>query len=109
MPSGPYALLVLREQSALRTLRSETIGGGIGLVRGRVGGAAELESSREEFEEKREPKILALSVGETAIVLSGRKSGGKLDLQKLLEMLLARDQKELLVGDEVRRDFFLMI
>ena len=30
------------------------------------------------------------------------------DLQKLLEMLLAKDQKELLVGKVVRRDFFLI-
>ena len=67
IPSGPYALFVLREQRALRTQRSEIIGGGIGLLRGSLGGGATLESSREELEEKREPKRLALSAGETAI------------------------------------------
>ena len=67
-----------------------------------------MESSREELEKKREPKRLAFSVGETAIVSSERKRGGKLDLQKLLEILLAKDQKELLVGEVVRRDFFLI-
>ena len=108
MPSGPYALFVLSEQRALRTRRSEIIGGGIGLLRGRLGGGATLESSREELEEKREPKRLAFSVGEAAIVPSVRKRGGKPDLQKLLEMFLAKDQKELLVGEEVRRDFFLI-
>ena len=75
---------------------------------GRVGGDATLESSREELEEKRLPKRLALSVGETAIEPSEWKRGGKLDLQKLLEILLDKDQKALLVGEEVRRDFFLI-
>ena len=78
------------------------------MLRGSVGGDATLESSREELEEKREPKRLALSAGETAIVSSERKRGGKPDLQKLLEILLDKDQKELVVGDEVRRDFFLI-
>ena len=67
-----------------------------------------MESSQEELDEKREPKRLALSAGETAIVPSERKRGGKPDLQKLLEILLAKDQKELLVGEVVRRDFFLI-
>ena len=79
MPSGPYALFVFKEQRALRTRRSEIMGGGIGLLRGRLGGDATLESSREELEEKREPKRLAFSVGETAIVPSERKRGGKPD------------------------------
>ena len=54
---------------------------------------ATLESSREELEEKREPKRLAFSAGETAIVPSARKRGGKPDLQKFLEMLLVRTRK----------------
>ena len=56
-----------------------------------------MESLREELEEKREPKRLGFSAGKTAIVLSARKRGGKPDLQKFLEMLLSKDQKELLV------------
>ena len=40
------------------------IGEGIKLLRGRLGGVATLESSREELEEKREPKRLAFSAGE---------------------------------------------
>ena len=36
-----------------------------------------MESSREELEEKREPKRLAFSVGETAIVSSEQKKGRK--------------------------------
>merc|ERR1711980_60648 len=101
MPSGPYALFVFKEQRALRTRRSEIIGGGIGLLRGRLGGDATLESSKEELEEKREPKRLAFSAGETAIESSERKRGGEPDLQKLLEILLAKDQKELEVGEVV--------
>ena len=68
-----------------------------------------MESSREELEENIEPKRLAFSVGETAIEPSGLKRGGKLDLQKLLETFLVKDQRELLVGVEVRRFFFLII
>ena len=78
------------------------------MLSGRLGRGATLESSREELEEKREPKRLAFSAGETAIVPSERKRGGKPDLQKLLEIFLAKDQKELLVGELVRRDFFLI-
>ena len=48
-----------------------------------------MESSREELKEKRELKRLTFSAGET--------DKGKPDLQKLLETLLAKDQKELLV------------
>ena len=106
MPSGPYALFVLREESTLRTLRSDIIGGGIGLLRGRLGGGAALESSREELVEKREPNRLAFSVGETAIEPPGLKRGGKLDLQKLLRMFLVKDQKERSVGEVVRQCFF---
>ena len=45
------------------------------MLRGSLGGDAALESSKEELEEKREPKRLALSAGETAIVPSERKRG----------------------------------
>ena len=74
------------------------------MLKGRLEGVASLESLREELEEKREPKRLAFSARETAIVPSAWKRGGKSDLQKFLEMLLAKDQ-ELLVGVVVRLDF----
>ena len=70
-----------------------------------MGGGA-LESSRVELSEKREPKRVALSRGETAIEPSGLKRGGKLELQKLLETFLAKDQKELLEGEDVRSSHF---
>ena len=78
------------------------IKGGIGYERGKSKGSGASESSKEELDEKREPKRLALSEGEIAIELSGRKRGGKLELQKLLDTFLAKDQKELLEGDKVR-------
>ena len=109
IPSGPDALFVLRDDNTLRTLRVEIIGGLIGLERGKVGGSGALESSREEFAEKREPKRVALSVGEQAIDPSGRNKGGKLELQKFLENFLAEDQKAFPLGDLVRlsTSFFL--
>ena len=71
-------------QRALQTRHSKKIGGGMGLLRGRLGGVATFESPREELEEKRELKRLAFSAGETAIVPSAQKRGGKPDLQKFL-------------------------
>ena len=61
-----------------------------------------LESSNVEIEEKTEPKRVALSVGETAIVSSEWKNGRKMERLKLLEMLLAQDQKDLLVEEDER-------
>ena len=55
-----------------------------------------------ELEEKREPKRVALSVGETAKVSSEWKSEGKVERQKLLEILLAKDQKDVLVEEDER-------
>ena len=78
----------------------------MGLVRGASEGDGMLESSSVELEEKREPKRVALSVGETAIVSSERKSEGKVERQKLLEILLAKDRKDLLVEDERLSHFF---
>ena len=57
------------------------------------------ESSRVELEENRRPKRLAFSVGVLATEPSVRIRRGKEDLQKLLEMLLARGQKDLSVGE----------
>ena len=61
---------------------------GIGLEMG----SGALESLREELAKKKEPKRLALSVGEQAIETSGRIIGGKLELQKLLKIFLDKDQ-----------------
>ena len=85
------------------------IKGGIGYERGKSKGSGASESSKEELDEKREPKRLALSEGEIAIELSGRKRGGKLELQKLLKTFLAKDQKALLEGDKVRLLHFFRI
>ena len=49
------------------------------MVRGVSEGDGMLESSSVELEEKREPERVALSVGETAIVSSERKSEGKVE------------------------------
>lgn len=48
-----------------------------------------------EFEgEKKEPKRVTLSLGETAIVLSQQKSEGKVLRPKMIEILFAKDQKD---------------
>ena len=107
-PSGPVALFVLRDDKTLRTLRGEIIMGLIGLERGKVGGSGASESSRVEFAENREPKRVALSVGELAIEPSGRNRGGKLELQKFLENFLAKDQKAFSVGDLLRLTTFIL-
>ena len=109
MRSGPDALPILREVSTLRTLRTEMMGEGIGLERGLVGGSGALESSTEELAENKEPKRLAFSVGVIAIEPSVRVSGGKLDLQKLLRILLAKDQKDFSVREEAELEDFLLI
>ena len=67
-----------------------------------------MELLREEFAEKREPKRVALSVGEQAIDPSGWNKGGKLELQKFLENFLAKDQKAFSVGDLVRLSTFFL-
>ena len=72
------------------------IKGGIGCERGKSKDSGALESSKVELDEKRAPKRLALSEGELAIELSDRKRAGKLNLQKLLETFLAKNQKVLL-------------
>ena len=108
IPSGPDALFVFREESTLRTFLVEIIGGVMGLERGKGGGSGALESLREELEAKRLPKRVALSEGEQAIDPSGRKRGGRLELQKLLENFLAKDQKCFSVGDLVRLSTFFL-
>ena len=79
----------------------------MGLERGKVGGSGALESSSEELAENKEPKRVAFSEGEQAIEPSGRIRGGKLDLQKLLRILLAKDQKFFSVGKEFKISVFL--
>ena len=64
---GPDALFVLRDNNTLHTLRLEIIGGLIGLERVKGQGSGGLESSREDFAEKRESKGFVLLVGEQAI------------------------------------------
>ena len=68
-----------------------------------------MESSKLELEENREPKRLAFSEGVLAIEPSDLKRGGKLELQKLFRIFLAKDQKGFSVGVEVRRSHFLLI
>ena len=78
-------------------LRGEGVGGGLP------------KSSRVELDEKRRPKRLALSEGELATEPSERIRGGKPDLQKLLEIFLARDQKVLSVGDPRKTAHFILV
>ena len=59
-----------------------------------------------ELEKKREPKRVSLSVGETAIVSSERKREGKVERYKSLEILLAKEQKDLLVEEDERLSHF---
>ena len=59
-----------------------------------------------ELEEKREPTRVSLSGGETVIVSSERKSEGKVEREKLLEILLAQGQKDLLVEEDERLSHF---
>src|SRR5678815_4526935 len=67
------------------------------------------ESFRVELEENRRPKRLAFSVGELATEPSERIRRGKADLQKLLEMFLARGQKDLSVGEPRRSAYFCLM
>ena len=67
-----------------------------------------MELSTEELAENKEPKRLAFSVGVLAIEPSARIRGGKLDLQKLLRTLSAKDQKDFSVRElAVLEDFLL--
>ena len=77
--------------------------------KGCIGGVGMFESSSVELEEKREPKRVALSVGETAIVSSERKSEGKVERHKLLEIVFTKDQKDLLVEEYERLSHFFWI
>ena len=72
------------------------------MVRGASEGDGRFESSSVELEEKREPKRVSLLVGETARASSERKTEGKFERQKLLEILLAQDQKVLFVEEYER-------
>ena len=76
------------------------------MVRGASAGDGMFESSSVELEEKRKPKRVALSVGETAIVSSEWKSEGNVERQKLLEILLAKDQKYIFVEENERLSHF---
>src|SRR5678816_3831143 len=99
MPSGPPAFLTFIDLRSPCTRSNVITGKDIGHLRGEGGGGGMPESSRVELEENRRPKRLAFSVGELATEPSDRIRGGKADLQKLLEMFLARGQKDLSVGE----------
>src|SRR5678815_320746 len=96
MPSGPPAFLTFIDLKSPCTRSNVITGKDIGHLRGEGGGMP--ESSRVELEENRRPNRLDFSVGEVATEQSDRIRGGKADLQKLLEMFLARCQKDLSVG-----------
>ena len=57
------------------------------MVRGASEGGGMFESSSVELEEKREPKIVALLIRETAIVSLEQESEGNVERQMLLEIL----------------------
>src|SRR5678815_4739581 len=102
MPSGPPAFLTFIDFRSSCTRSNEMTGKDIGHLRREGGGRGIPESSRVELEENSRPKRLAFSVGELATEPSERIRGGKVDLQKLLEMFLARSQKVLSVGEPRR-------
>src|SRR5678815_637250 len=93
MPSGSPAFLTFIDFRSSCTRSNEMTGKGIEHLRGEGGGRGIPESSRVEFEENRRPKRLAFSVGVLATEPSERIRGGNTDLQKLLEMFLARARK----------------
>src|SRR5678815_5434630 len=109
MPSEPPAFLTFLDLRSPCTRSSVISGKDIGHLRGVGGGIGMPESSRVELEENRRPKRLAFSVGELAIEPSDRIRGGKDDLQKLLEMFLARGQKDLSVGEPRRSAHFRLM
>ena len=92
IPSGPDALFVLRDDNTLRTLRVEIVGGLIGLEREKGGGSGASESSREELEEKKDPKKVTLLVGEETIDPSGGKETEAV-AAKVFREYLAKDQR----------------
>src|ERR1700755_3181601 len=99
MPSGPLAFLTFIDFRSPCTWSNVITGKGMGHLRGEGVGGGLPESSRFELEENRRPKRLAFSVAVLAIEPSVRIRGAKEDLQKLLEMFLARGQKDLSVGE----------
>ena len=109
MPSCPYALLVPSERGVLfgcmkRDCREWD---GIGMGSGGVG---MLESSNVEMEEKREiKKSCFISRRDSGSIIGIKKSGEKVERQKLLETLLAKDQKDRLVEEDERLSHFFWI
>src|SRR6201990_2331481 len=99
MSSGPLAFLTFIDFRNTCTRSNAITGKGMGHLRGEGVGGGLPESSRVELEENKMPKRLAFSVGVLATEPSERIRGGKEDLQKLLEMFLARGQKDLSVGE----------
>src|SRR5678815_2899079 len=109
MPSGPLAFLAFIDLRIPCTRSCVITGKDMGNLRGEGVGGGMPESSRVELDEKRRKKRLAFSEGELATEPSERIRGGKADLQKLLEMFLARGQKFLSVGEPSRLAHFLLM
>src|SRR5678815_751039 len=93
MPPGPLTFLTFIDFRSPCTRSNVITGKGIGHLRGEGGGRGMTESSRVDLEKNRRPKRLAFSVGVLAAEPSEQIRGGKDDLQKLLEMFLARARK----------------
>src|SRR5678816_3363082 len=109
MQSGPSAFLTFMDFRSPCTRSNVIKGKGIGHLRGEGGGRGMTESSRDELEENRRLKRLAFSVGVLATEPSERIRGGKDNSQKLLEMFLARGQKDLSVGEPRRSAHFRLM
>src|SRR5678815_4817831 len=110
MPSGPPAFLTFTDFRSPCTQSNVITGNGIGHLREEGGGGGGVpESSRVELEENRRPKRFSISVEELATEPTDRIRGEKTDLQKLLEMFLARGQKDLSVGESSRLAHFRLM
>src|SRR5678815_5755316 len=109
MPSGPLAFLTFIDLRIPCTRSGLITGKDMGNLRGEGVGGGMPESSTLELDGKRRPKRSAFSEGELATEPSERIREGKADLQKLLEMFLARGQKFLSVGEPSRLSHFLLV
>lgn len=58
---------------------------------------------------RRDPITVAMSLGDTTIVSTERKSEGKIVRLKLFEMLVAEDRKDLSVEEQERLSHFLRL
>ena len=109
IPSEPYALVMSSFDRARRTRRIEKMGKGIKLVGGGFGGGGALESSKVELFWKRVLKAKHFSNGEVATESSGKIRGGIKEFEKLLEILLVRDQSILVLFESERSAHFCLM